>query len=158
MTGISDCHRNFQLHWRPRLTGKHGVMVKRVLQFLLREAALMYACLIVQAGLKPTKKASSRQSAAAEAEAAEERYEVPADFDAAVLGTPDFSSKGMAEKTMAALFLKRWWDLRSKVTQQHNVMIGIASLLPSLASGNSRTADMSHRTGYESIMHLQHVL
>ncbi|KAL0042386.1 hypothetical protein WJX77_010878 [Trebouxia sp. C0004] len=67
-----------------------------------------------QAGLRPAKKASSKQSAAAEAEAAEERYEVPADFDAAVLGTPDFSSTGMAEKTMAALFLKRWWELRSK--------------------------------------------
>ncbi|KAA6429373.1 MAG: hypothetical protein FRX49_00767 [Trebouxia sp. A1-2] len=67
-----------------------------------------------QAGLKSAKKASSRQSAATEAAAAEERYEVPADFDAAVLGTPDFSSKGMAEKTMSALFLKRWWELRSK--------------------------------------------
>ncbi len=87
----------------------------------------MFASLVVQAGLTSTKRASSRQSAAAEAEAAEERYEVPADFDAAVLGTPDFSSKGMAEKTLAALFLKRWWELRSKVMQQHSVMVGRAA-------------------------------
>ncbi len=118
----------------------------------------MYVCLVVQAGLKPAKKASSRQSAAAEAEAAEEMYEVPADFDAAVLGTPDFSSKGMGEKTMAALFLKRWWELRSKVTQQHKMMIGIASLLPSLAAGSSRSADMTHRLNCESIMYLKQML
>ncbi len=114
----------------------------------------MYVNLFVQAGLKPAKKASSRQSAAAEAEAAEERYEVPADFDAAVLGTPDFSSKGMGEKTMAVLFLKRWWELRSKVMQQHKVMIGTASLLLSLAAGSSRSADMIHRKSCESIVYL----
>ena len=118
----------------------------------------MYVCLVVQAGLKPAKKASSRQPAAAEAEAAEEMYEVPADFDAAVLGTPDFSSKGMGEKTMAALFLKRWWELQSKVTQQHKMMIGIASLLPSLAAGSSRSADMTHRLNCESIMYLKQML
>lgn len=104
---------------------------------------MTYLSLVVQAGLKSAKKASSRQSAATEAAAAEERYEVPADFDAAVLGTPDFSSKGMAEKTMSALFLKRWWELRSKVMRQHKVMIGVASLLPSLAAGSSRRANLT---------------
>ena len=32
-----------------------------------------------------------------------------------MLGAPDFTSKAMAEKSMAALFLKRWWDLRDEV-------------------------------------------
>lgn len=102
----------------------------------------MYASLFVQAGLTSRKKASSKQSAAAEAEATEERYEVPADFDAAVLGAPDFSSKGMADKTMAALFLKRWWELRSQVMQQYSVTLGRVVLLPGLAAASS--ANLTH--------------
>ncbi|DBA85227.1 TPA: hypothetical protein ACH3X2_005930 [Trebouxia sp. C0005] len=99
-----------QLIWQRFLQAKHRKRAKS-LQTPDDGAADQVG---LEAGLKSAKKASSRQSAATEAAAAEERYEVPADFDAAVLGTPDFSSKGMAEKTMSALFLKRWWELRSK--------------------------------------------
>ena len=46
---------------------------------------------------------------------AREAYQVPADFDAAQLGQPDFSSKQMAERSLPAVFLKRWLDLRDQV-------------------------------------------
>ena len=40
---------------------------------------------------------------------------MPEDFDPAVLGQPDIASKADAERTMADLFVKRWWDLREQV-------------------------------------------
>ena len=51
-------------------------------------------------------------AAAASADAV---YEVPADFDPCVLGQPDFGSKDAGEKTLAVLFVRRWWELRDQV-------------------------------------------
>ena len=42
-------------------------------------------------------------------------FQVPADFGAAQLGEPDFSSKQMAERSLPALFLRRWLHLREQV-------------------------------------------
>lgn len=65
---------------------------------------------------KSTAKAAATAEAAAEAAAAgDDIYIVPEDFDAAVLGQPDFSSMADAERTLADLFVKRWWDLREQV-------------------------------------------
>lgn len=44
-------------------------------------------------------------------------YKLPADFDAAVLGQADLSSKQAAEKSLPQLFLQRWLDLHGQVTQ-----------------------------------------
>ena len=64
---------------------------------------------------KQSKTTSKATKAAAAAAVADETYTVPEDFEAAVLGQPDFSSKADAERTMADLFVKRWWDLREQV-------------------------------------------
>lgn len=62
------------------------------------------------------KKSTSRAGAKAEAGgASDDIYIVPEDFDPAVLGQPDFSSREEAERAMADLFVKRWWDLREQV-------------------------------------------
>lgn len=66
---------------------------------------------------KRSKKRAAKDEAVAEAAdgAGEDIYIVPAEFDPAVLGQPDFSSKEDAERTMADLFVKRWWALREQV-------------------------------------------
>lgn len=55
-------------------------------------------------------------AAGAAAAAGEAVYKVPADFDPAVLGEPDFSSQAAGERTLGALFLKRWLDLRDQAS------------------------------------------
>ena len=68
---------------------------------------------------KSTSKAAAKAEAAAAAAAAggggDDMYTVPEDFDPAVLGQPDFSTSADAERTLADLFVKRWWDLREAV-------------------------------------------
>ena len=66
---------------------------------------------------KSVSKAAAKAEAAAEAAAGagEDTYTVPEGFDPAVLGQPDFSSTADAERTLADLFVKRWWDLREQV-------------------------------------------
>ena len=39
----------------------------------------------------------------------------------------------MAEKTLAALFLKRWWDLRDQVSPSQLLLLLLSLLLPSAA-------------------------
>lgn len=74
--------------------------------------------LMLQAAKRSRKKSTSKTAAKAESGAAgDDIYIVPEDFDPAVLGQPDFSSKADAERTMADLFVKRWWDLREQVGQ-----------------------------------------
>lgn len=74
---------------------------------------------MLQAAKRSKKKPTSKAAAKAESAAAgdDDIYIVPEDFDPAVLGQPDFSSKADAERTMADLFVKRWWDLREQVGQ-----------------------------------------
>ncbi len=93
---------------------------------------------VLQAVLKTAKKGSKRASSAAAAgeegdggtaAASDVAYEVPPDFDPALLGAPDFTSKASAEKSMAAVFLKRWWDLRDQVMLLHTVGFMSALLL-----------------------------
>lgn len=43
-------------------------------------------------------------------------YEVPADWDKAVLGAVDLSTKEKARRSLPLAFKRRWLDLRSKVT------------------------------------------
>lgn len=77
--------------------------------------------------LLPTAKRSKKKSASLKAGAKvdpaadgggggdDDMYIVPEDFDPVVLGQPDFSSTADAERTLADLFVKRWWDLREQV-------------------------------------------
>ena len=60
-------------------------------------------------------KAEAAAEAAAAAAAGDDTYTVPEDFDPAVLGQPDLSTTADAERTLASLFVKRWWDLREQV-------------------------------------------
>lgn len=66
---------------------------------------------------KSASKAAATDEAAADGAAGgdDDIYIVPEDFDPVVLGQPDFSSTADAERTLADLFVKRWWDLREQV-------------------------------------------
>lgn len=70
---------------------------------------------------KSTSKVAPKAEAAAEATAAagggggDDTYTVPEGFEPSVLGQPDFSTAADAERTLADLFVKRWWDLREQV-------------------------------------------
>lgn len=57
-----------------------------------------------------------------------EPYQVPADFDTAQLGQPDFSSKQMAERSLPAVFLKRWLELRDQVQSSRYDIKNVAAL------------------------------
>ena len=67
------------------------------------------------AAVPTSSKRSKKQSAPQAAEAGSDTYKVPEGFDATELGQPDFSSKAEAERTLADLFVKRWWSLREQV-------------------------------------------
>ena len=75
---------------------------------------------MLQAAKRSKKKSTSKAAATADSAAAgEDVYNVPEEFDPAVLGQPDFSSREDAERTMANLFVKRWWDLWEQVGHLH---------------------------------------
>lgn len=71
---------------------------------------------------KSTSKVAPKAEAAAEATPAaggggggDDTYTVPEGFEPSVLGQPEFSTNADAERTLADLFVKRWWDLREQV-------------------------------------------
>ena len=89
------------------MTAGKQLIWQRFLQAKLRRSSSEAA--------SPAAAAGASATAAAAAASADTVYEVPADFDPAVLGEPDFSSQASGEKTLAVMFVRRWWELRDKV-------------------------------------------